>query len=119
MSRETNGRNIVGDGGHGRGLMQIDDRTWGSWLRTHKGGLDPRSNIMKGASILRQNLNYFKGKIAASKVRRAAIAAYNAGPGNVLSALRRGRSADSVTTGGNYSRDVIARADKFAKQLKG
>src|SRR4051812_46990770 len=53
MSRETNGKNIKGDGGHGRGLMQIDDRSWGPWLNSHQGGMDPASNIMKGAEILR------------------------------------------------------------------
>lgn len=118
MSRETNGRNIVGDGGHGRGLMQIDDRTWGSWIRSHHGGLDARSNIMKGAAILKQNINFFKGRVAKSKVLRAALAAYNGGPGRVLSAIRRGRSPDSVTTGGNYSRDVMNRAKHFERQLK-
>src|SRR3954451_6420616 len=59
MSRETGGKNIRGDGGHGRGLMQIDDRSWGSWLSSHNGGMDPASNIMKGAEILRANLNTF------------------------------------------------------------
>src|SRR3954462_7514492 len=45
MMRETGGRNIVGDGGHGRGLMQIDDRSHGAWLASHNGGMDPASNI--------------------------------------------------------------------------
>ena len=31
-SRETNMQDIVGDGGHGRGLFQIDDRFHGDWL---------------------------------------------------------------------------------------
>ena len=29
-SRETNMRNIIGDGGHGYGIMQIDDRSFRS-----------------------------------------------------------------------------------------
>ncbi len=35
-SRETNMRSIVGDGGHGYGLMQIDDRSCPHWC--HSGG---------------------------------------------------------------------------------
>src|SRR4051794_33761817 len=34
-SRETNMQDIVGDGGHGRGLFQIDDRFHGDWLAKH------------------------------------------------------------------------------------
>src|SRR6476469_5413996 len=47
-SRETNMRNIIGDGGHGYGLMQIDDRrVVQRWLmerparRNPKGGSRP------------------------------------------------------------------------------
>ncbi|PTL76870.1 peptidoglycan-binding protein [Vitiosangium sp. GDMCC 1.1324] len=108
MSRETGGRNIKGDGGHGRGLMQIDDRSWGSWLNSHHGGMDPASNIMKGAEILRSNLDFFKGNT------KAALAAYNAGPGNVQKALRNGRDPDSVTTGHDYGKDVLSRMKQFA-----
>src|ERR1044072_4207136 len=35
-SRETNMQDIVGDGGHGRGLFQIDDRFHGDWLDAHR-----------------------------------------------------------------------------------
>jgi hypothetical protein len=35
--RETGMRNIVGDSGHGRGIMQIDDRFHADWLKQHKG----------------------------------------------------------------------------------
>ena len=107
MSRETNGRNVVGDGGHGRGLMQIDDRSWGSWLSANGGGMDPASNIMKGAAILRANINYFGGNV------RDGVAAYNCGPGNVSAALRNGLSPDAYTTGHNYSADVLSRESMF------
>src|SRR6478752_8426300 len=33
-SRETNMRNIIGDGGHGYGLMQIDDRSFPEWCNS-------------------------------------------------------------------------------------
>jgi soluble lytic murein transglycosylase-like protein len=95
MMRESNGQNIRGDGGHGRGLMQIDDRSHGAWLSSHNGGMDPASNIMHGAEILRSSIDAFGGDIAKG------LAAYNAGVGGVQSALRAGRSADSATTGGD------------------
>jgi peptidoglycan hydrolase-like protein with peptidoglycan-binding domain len=113
MSRESNGRNVRGDGGHGRGLMQIDDRSWASWINSHQGGMDPKSNIMKGAEILRDNINYFHGNI------RDGLAAYNCGAGNVNKALRNGLSPDAYTTGHNYSADVLKREATFKKELGG
>ena len=43
----------------------------------------------------------------------AAVAAYNAGPGPVASAIEQGRDPDIVTTEGNYSKDVLGRAAAF------
>lgn len=113
MSRESNGQNIVGDGGHGRGLMQIDDRSHGSWLASHNQGLDPASNIDYGTSIIRQNLNAFGGDY------KKALAAYNAGGGNVQAAVSRGLSADAYTTGHDYGSDVLSRAQGFKKYFDG
>jgi hypothetical protein len=102
MSRETGGKNELGDFGHGRGLMQVDDRTWGGWLSSHNDGMLPDSNIMKGAEILRNNLDAFNGNV------RAALAAYNCGGGNVDIS-----NPDSCTTGHNYSADVLNRQAHF------
>jgi len=52
-----------------------------------------------------------------SKVLQAAIAAYNCGPGNVLTAIRSQQDLDYFTAGRNYSKDVLNRAGWF--QLKG
>lgn len=105
MDRESGGRNIRGDGGHGRGLMQIDDRSHGRFLAAHDGGLDPASNIDYGSSILAANLRNprFAGHPA------AAIAAYNCGPGNVVDV----RHPDARTAGGDYSSDVLARTARI------
>ncbi|HEY0380926.1 MAG TPA: transglycosylase SLT domain-containing protein [Candidatus Elarobacter sp.] len=64
------GRNIVGDGGHGRGVFQIDDR----WHAFARGGaaMDPARNAEYAAGLLESNLHRY-GDL------RSALSAYNAG----------------------------------------
>lgn len=69
MARESNfgsalkpvGPGGTGDSGHGRGLMQIDDRSWTEWLRFND-WTDPYTNVSKGAEILRANMDFFSGR---------------------------------------------------------
>lgn len=68
------GRNIVGDGGHGRGLFQIDDR-WHSFART-SGAMDPAQNAEYAASMISGLLKRFGGNV------HKALSAYNAGCGD-------------------------------------
>jgi hypothetical protein len=120
MDRETGdpkkiglgGRNVIGDGGHGHGLMQIDDGSHGAWLRAHHNGMDPASNIDYGASILAANIRQFPGNLT------AAVAAYNAGAGAVSRVMREGLSPDAATTGHNYGSDVLRRRDYFRRRLR-
>ena len=65
------GNNIVGDGGHGRGLFQIDDRYW-TFARS-AAAMDPAKNADMAASILRDDLDRYGGDV------RSALSAYNAG----------------------------------------
>lgn len=81
----------TGDRGHGRGLAQIDDRTWRAWLQQYD-WTDPETNIRKGASILADDLRIFDGDV------RAALSAYNAGPSKVLEALARRQDPGTVTS---------------------
>jgi len=67
----NSGRNVVGDGGHGRGVFQIDDRYWG-FARTPQ-AMDPAKNAEMAATILADNLHLYGGDV------RAALSAYNAG----------------------------------------
>lgn len=98
-----------GDGGHGRGLMQIDDRWHKQWLATHD-WTDPEQNIRKGAEILREAHDLFRSKgFRGDSLWRATIAAYNAGAGRVLAAVRAGQDPDSVTKGRDYSAWVADR----------
>jgi hypothetical protein len=47
-----------GDAGHGHGLMQIDDRSFGSWLAMNNWA-DPYTNVKKGAQVLKAKLAFF------------------------------------------------------------
>jgi transglycosylase-like protein with SLT domain len=65
------GRNIVGDGGHGHGVFQIDDR-WHAFARG-PAAMDPSSNADYAAGLLESNLRRYGGDV------RAALSAYNTG----------------------------------------
>ena len=65
------GRNIVGDGGHGRGLFQIDDR-WHAFART-AAAMDPGQNADYAAGMISGLLKRYGGDV------HKALSAYNAG----------------------------------------
>ncbi len=71
---DTNaGRNVVGDGGHGHGLFQIDDR-YHAFART-PGAMDPARNAEYAGGML-------SGLIGRYGSVRRALSAYNAGDPN-------------------------------------
>ena len=65
------GHNVVGDGGHGRGLFQIDDR-WHPFAET-PAAMDPGENADYAAGMLSGLLSRYGGNV------RRALSAYNAG----------------------------------------
>ncbi len=65
------GRNVVGDGGHGRGLFQIDDR-WHSFAKSPS-AMDPGDNADYAAGMISGLLARYKGNV------HRALSAYNAG----------------------------------------
>src|SRR5579863_5792387 len=67
------GHNIVGDGGHGRGLFQIDDR-WHPFASSPE-AMDPASNADYAAGMLHELIGRY-GNV------RQALSAYNAGSPN-------------------------------------
>ncbi len=111
IDKESSGRNVVGTDGHGRGLMQIDDRWHGAWCQQHQMGMDPQSNIDYGCMLLRQNIDHFDGDI------RCGVAAYNAGQRGAQNGLNDSGNPDQYTTGGHYSERVCARADELRALL--
>jgi soluble lytic murein transglycosylase-like protein len=116
-SRETNIKNIIGDGGHGHGIMQIDDRSFPDFTSSPS-AKDPRQNILKGGEVLNGKRKFLSTKgVSGDILMRGSVAAYNGGEGRVLKAIRNGRDVDSVTTQQNYSADVLARSQIFAKLL--
>jgi len=58
-----------------------------------------------------------KTNLEGAALLRAALAGYNAGVGNALTAIRDGRDIDFFTAHRDYSADVLNRAGWF--QLKG
>jgi hypothetical protein len=104
-SRETNlgavyteGR--TGDGGHGHGVWQLDDR-----FHEIPAGFDrdARAQAEMAAKVLRGFLGEFPGNLMAG------VCAYNAGAGGVRDQLRKGRDPNLATTGHDYGTDVLAR----------
>jgi len=145
----------TGDFGHGRGLMQIDDRYHADWIATHDWA-DPYQNVTKGVSILLDGYNFLRAlpktpnvvispkealrrgipvpkntagvavnaifrdprPLSGGLLDRAALAAYNAGPGNVLMSVAGGKDPDITTSPGpfrmpDYGRDVLAKAAAY------
>ena len=118
MDRETGdphrigfgGRNPAVTNGNDFGLMQINRAAHPEFF-AHHDWRDPAANIDYGAGVIAADLRHYDGNVT------RAAAAYNAGPGNVDRALAAGRSADSVTAGGDYGSDVARRYEHFRRVL--
>ena len=106
----STGPSIIGADGTGHGLMQIDSGTWGDWIAANDWA-DPYTNVKKGVEVFAGDLDFFSAKgLSGDDLTRAALAAYNHGPGNVWANIQAGRDPDAGSTGGNYSSDVFSRA---------
>jgi hypothetical protein len=68
------GRNVVGDGGHGHGVFQIDDRSHA--FATSSAAMEPSSNADYAAGMLQGLLSRFGGNV------HQALSAYNSGSPN-------------------------------------
>jgi hypothetical protein len=134
-SRETNldpkWLTKPGDGGHGYGLMQADDRSFPGWIETGE-WQHAESGIHKGAEILMmkwRDMEDNAGKklsvkghafvgphLTGFKAQQAVIASYNCGRWALYCAAM-GKDPDTYTTGKDYSSDVMARAAIFRSFL--
>lgn len=126
--------------GHGHGLMQIDDRSFGDWCiaKNEEGVLlwhVPQECIAKGCEVLAAKRTevvkamvnrrvVHKGRayplepMSESTVLQIAIASYNCGAVTALYTYTRFHSPDISTTHNNYSADVLARAVQFKKLIE-
>lgn len=102
-SRETNLTNEVGDGGHGHGVWQLDNRS-----HTIPPGFDGNVHL-QAATAARMLRGLLAGFAHAPDPLRCALAAYNAGAGTVGYNLAHGLDVDTGTAGGDYSADTYAR----------
>ena len=105
-----------GDGGHGHGIMQVDNRWHKAFCDSDKWSNLAASLEYVHKTVIVPSFNYL-GEHCWEQVGedygalfRATVAAYNAGPGNVRKALEAGTGVDSLTTGRDYAKDVLARA---------
>jgi hypothetical protein len=94
-SRETNLRDVVGDGGHGHGIFQLDDRS----------------------HHIPQPFGPELQAAVAAAMRRSLIVAFDAGVGAVRRAISRGRDPNTVTAGGDYGADVLERCSVLQRSL--
>lgn len=105
----------LGDAGHGHGEMQVDDRSHSAFCASGKWRDLAASLEYVHANVIVPAFNYLGDYFELfgedyGALFRGAIAAYNCGPGNVRKALEAGADVDSLTTGRDYSADVLRRA---------
>lgn len=127
----------AGDGGHGFGIMQIDDKSFPEWTRTGQ-WRQAGAGIVKGAEVLaikrarlieragkqisvrdRKSGDVYRFKmmkLEGALLERTAIAAYNSGDWAGYH-VTKGRDPDRGTTLRNYSADVLDRAAHFRRWL--
>lgn len=100
-------------GGFGRGLLQIDYDAH-SFARSGRWA-DAANNIAYGATVLKQNYDFMRGKtgLQGADLWRGALSGYNCGAGNVVRAYQAGRDLDYYTSGRDYGRDTLDRAGWF------
>ena len=94
------GRNVVGDGGHGRGLFQIDDR-YHAFARSGQ-AMNPQANADYAAGLLAGLLKQYGGDV------HKALSAYNAGDP---------AATGTVTTWGDGNR--LGYADSVMRHYQG
>lgn len=114
-SRESRGGAVLdskgeGDGGHGFGIMQVDNRN--PFPIKRDGGPAGQSHINQATEILRNKLKAISQNFAElSEVEQLemAVSRYNGGKG------LKPPNSDTGTTGGDYMNDVWARARFYAR----
>lgn len=123
-----------------RGCWQINEVYHAAWLKsvpgcisgewaeaytTQMGGAFPRGRVpglthacKKVRSILRYNVTYAASQgVPEADLVRVAVAGYNGGVGSAVRAYKDHGDPDRVTTGKDYSKDVLVRQRAIRKWL--
>ncbi|XP_035516224.1 lysozyme g-like [Morone saxatilis] len=115
ISRESRAGNELtngwGDGGNAWGLMQVDVNPNGGG-HTAKGAWDSEEHLTQATGILVDFIKRIRSKFPGwtpEQQLKGGIAAYNMGDGSVHSY----ENVDGGSTGGDYSNDVVARAQWY------
>jgi hypothetical protein len=104
-----------GDAGNAFGIWQADRRFWEEVLRGLWPGhqlLTPLGQARFAAAIVAGARGFLEARHPGAPflLERASVAAYNAPLHRIDSQFEAGVDPDAVTTGGDYGRDVLARA---------
>ncbi|XP_051801196.1 lysozyme g-like isoform X2 [Acanthochromis polyacanthus] len=115
ISRESRAGNALhngwGDHGNAWGLMQVDVNPNGGG-HTARGAWDSEEHLSQATGILTDFIGLIQKKFpswTSEQQLKGGIAAYNMGDRNVHSY----ENVDGATTGGDYSNDVVARAQWY------
>uniref|UniRef100_A0A8C4GYC0 Lysozyme g n=1 Tax=Dicentrarchus labrax TaxID=13489 RepID=A0A8C4GYC0_DICLA len=115
ISRESRAGNALtngwGDGGNAWGLMQVDVNPNGGG-HTAQGAWDSEEHLTQATGILVNFIKRIRNKFPGwtpEQQLKGGIAAYNMGDKNV----RTVENVDGGSTGGDYSNDVVARAQWY------
>ena len=121
-SRETNIKNILGDGGHGVGVIQIDTRYHDIARRMKDDDnwrTQPEVLIRYGVKMLQDNVQWAAKRWPTLTYRqhlKIAASAYNSGRGGAQRGVAVS-DCDAFTTGKDYGEDVLERMDAITKLL--
>lgn len=106
----------VGDGGHGHGFFQVDDR--GPYRRLIRPAPWPIVvQVMAVTEVLRDNRREMGAFLGSPRFLQAVVCAYNASPAHVVALMTAGKDPDEATTGADYGSDVL-RLQAVVKQLR-
>ena len=117
--RESHGgplldKDLLGDGGHGHGLFQIDDRSFPEFCADPALYKNPITNTLQACKILRDKRSQVQAISAKfgliytdSQFERMWIAGYNCGANQPVHALRNNEDLDTYATGKDYSAAVV------------
>jgi hypothetical protein len=97
------GRNIVGDGGHGRGIFQIDDR-FHAFAKT-AAAMQPQANADYAARMISGLLQRYGGDV------HKALSAYNAGNPNATGTVTQWQDGQEL----GYADSVLRHYAKIAE----